>query len=713
MTYKFIKSGLFMLIAAFVAVFVSPQLGIVLGGVLLVAEAVLFVAYRELKNTRLCILGAAVGFLLVSVNLLINYYPAQALCGQKANITGTVTEVFAGNGRPYYTVKTDSIDLNGAPQNVTLKLFGFAEVSLAPYDKISLDVSFAENASSSKEDFLTDRTSGVSLYAYMSSGVSVIGKENNTLGYYIYALRSGLAEIISYSFSDWQIPFTKQLLLGIKGGLDTEITDAFRGAGMSHILAVSGMHLAVIIGAVQSVLNLLFGEKSRAWYFTLILSALTVIYMAVAGFGMSILRAGFMLLTALLAKLVRSSSASIDNLGVAIIAVLFIDPMACCDVGFLMSVTSTAAIVLFANPLFNFLCRIFFVGRQKSLLGAVLTSFSVSFSAWLATVPVSSFAFETVSLAAPISNIGASFLAEYALIFSALAVLCKAVTPLATFAEGFAYLASAAENGLYAVAKLFAEIPLFRLDPEQSWIYIWILGSVCLFVYPFVLKKGFTFIRYSAVLSVFLFLSGALCQMLLFSDTAGIRVISLDEGMALLCSKDDSAVLITTGLSSKDEYKIYGKVFSPDIAVCIDSENEAAELSVVRRIKPKLALLSKDDATSRYYYASRLKNGTLSFWDGAELNILSPDAFTLDTGDGLLLYLSDEIDPYEIEPEFRKADIIIFDGVSPDKFPSLRCKHAIIRNSQAVGIADEITVLEEGETSFRLRSGNVRKAFGY
>lgn len=713
MTYKFIKFGLFMLIAAFIAAFVSPQLGAVLGGILLVADAVLFVAFRKLKTARLCIFGAAVGFLLVSANLLINYYPAQALCGQKAQITGTVTEVFSESGCPYYTVRTDSIELTGAPQKVTLKLFGFEEVSLSPYDKISLNVSFVKNSVASKEGFLTDRTNGIALYAYMSSGIDIIGKDNSSVGYFIYVLRNGIAKIISDNLSGWQIAFTKQLLLGIRGGLPTEIKDAFQGAGMSHILAVSGMHLAVLVGAVQGVFILVCGDKSRKWYFTLLLAALTVGYMAVAGLGMSILRAGFMQLTTLLARLVRSQSASVDNLGVAIAAVLIIDPLACCDVGFLMSVASTAAIVLFSASLFDFLRRILSVETKNSLLGAALTSFSVSFTAWAATIPISSFAFGTISLAAPVSNIGAGFLVEYSLIFSALTVLCGAILPASALAEGFGFLASAAESGLYAIAKLFAEIPLFRLGPEQGWVYIWIWGSVCLFICPLILKKGFAFIRYSAVMSLFLLLSGILCQNLLLFGTVGVRIISLDEGMALLCSKDGYTVLLTDGLSGKDEYKLYGKVFAPDIMVCIDSESEAAELSVARRIKPKLAVLSKDEAVSRYYYASRLKNGSLSFWDDAKLEILSFGAFTLDTSEGLLLYLSEEADPTEIEPKFRKADIIIFDGVSPDKFPSLRCEHAIIRKAQTVGIAEEITILTEGEASFRLRSGNIKRALGY
>ena len=94
---------------------------------------------------------------------------------------------------------------------------------------------------------------------------------------------------------------------------------------MSHILAVSGMHLSVLVGAVGGILSVLKKDKTESTALTVVLMVLTVAYMAVAGFGMSIRRAGFMLLIRYLAQLLRTESTAIDSLGAAIITVVLID----------------------------------------------------------------------------------------------------------------------------------------------------------------------------------------------------------------------------------------------------------------------------------------------------------------------------------------------------------------------------------------------------
>ena len=66
-------------------------------------------------------------------------------------------------------------------------------------------------------------------------------------------------------------------MLGIRGGLDTEIRDAFRGAGMSHILAVSGMHLSVLIGSVSALFAVLKGDRAERPLYTAMLMALTLL----------------------------------------------------------------------------------------------------------------------------------------------------------------------------------------------------------------------------------------------------------------------------------------------------------------------------------------------------------------------------------------------------------------------------------------------------
>ncbi len=154
MPYKFIKFGGFMLVAAFISSFLSPELSAVTGGILIFAGIVFVFTVKGFYSVKLCIFGAAAGAILVSANLFLSYYPAQALCGEKAVITGTVTEISAGSGRPVYTVETESIGISGAPQQVKIRITGFFETKLSPYDKIKCTVTFAESSAASRKIFL-------------------------------------------------------------------------------------------------------------------------------------------------------------------------------------------------------------------------------------------------------------------------------------------------------------------------------------------------------------------------------------------------------------------------------------------------------------------------------------------------------------------------------------------------------------------------------
>ena len=63
----------------------------------------------------------------------------------------------------------------------------------------------------------------------------------------VYAARERLSESLDHVLPDPQSALAKALLLGKRGDLPTEITDAFRDTGTSHLLAISGLHVGVLL----------------------------------------------------------------------------------------------------------------------------------------------------------------------------------------------------------------------------------------------------------------------------------------------------------------------------------------------------------------------------------------------------------------------------------------------------------------------------------
>ena len=177
------------------------------------------------RNAEICavFIAAAIGFSVSGIHLMTEYYPAKGLEGLSAEITGTVTSVSAGGGNPVYTVETDYIGIEGAPQNITVKISGWDESSASPYDEISCSVTFYVYGGDDIHEILTDRSAGISVRAYTNSPIEITGTDSTSLGYYVHLIREKISSVIYSYFISWHAPFMDELLIGKTGILDGSI----------------------------------------------------------------------------------------------------------------------------------------------------------------------------------------------------------------------------------------------------------------------------------------------------------------------------------------------------------------------------------------------------------------------------------------------------------------------------------------------------------
>lgn len=130
------------------------------------------------------------------------------------------------------------------------------------------------------------------------------------------------------------------MILGIRADA-SENTEALKTAGIVHITCVSGMHISVLI----SLVALLSAGFARQWRL-LICGTLLVGYCLLLGPSPSLLRASVMGMVSILALAAGREPCSFSSLAAAIIGLLIFNPAFGSDIGFLLSVSSTAAIVL-------------------------------------------------------------------------------------------------------------------------------------------------------------------------------------------------------------------------------------------------------------------------------------------------------------------------------------------------------------------------------
>lgn len=218
--------------------------------------------------------------------------------------------------------------------------------------------------------------------------------------------------------------------------------------GVSHILAVSGLHLSILFVFADFLLRK-FRLPLKARCILLLLSIL--FYMTLCGFAPSIVRAGIMLSLLTVSKILDEEADSFTSLLVAGGIIVFFSPFSITDVSFLLSFSATFGILYvsehFRRP------RQGKEGAGKRLWSSLRNSLLVSYGAQLAVLPLIVWQFGYLSCFAPVSTLLFSalltlilYLLPFSLLLSfipflenfagtLLSPLCQATARLASFAE--------------------------------------------------------------------------------------------------------------------------------------------------------------------------------------------------------------------------------------------------------------------------------------
>jgi competence protein ComEC len=137
------------------------------------------------------------------------------------------------------------------------------------------------------------------------------------------------------------------LLFGEKTELSKEISTNYTQAGIIHILAISGLHIALIYGIVLWLTKPLLRFKKGKLYIFLISICILWFYAILAGFSASIVRAAVMFSVVTFAKMINRQSNIYNSLAVSALLLLVFNPNYLFDVGFQLSFAAVLSIVIF------------------------------------------------------------------------------------------------------------------------------------------------------------------------------------------------------------------------------------------------------------------------------------------------------------------------------------------------------------------------------
>jgi competence protein ComEC len=132
------------------------------------------------------------------------------------------------------------------------------------------------------------------------------------------------------------------MLFGEKDGINKNIYNIFSIAGISHILAVSGLHIGVLIAILLLILKKCKASKLVTF---ITISSILIMYNTICGFSNSVVRASIMAMILLGANLFGKQYDALSSLSLAGIIICLFNPFALFSVGFQLSFACVFAII--------------------------------------------------------------------------------------------------------------------------------------------------------------------------------------------------------------------------------------------------------------------------------------------------------------------------------------------------------------------------------
>ncbi|MBQ7379859.1 MAG: ComEC/Rec2 family competence protein [Clostridia bacterium] len=228
------------------------------------------------------------------------------------------------------------------------------------------------------------------------------------------------------------------LLLGNKSFLSDTLSRDFERIGASHMLALSGMHVSILIGAMGWLLGKLrVHRKVRA----VLLAFTSVGYLLLTGVSISAVRAVVMVCILQLSYLLASDNDTLTTLGLVGAGILLIDPFSVCDTGFILSFLATFGIVVLVPPLHAYLterkeavCKpphAALKRRTSDAAAAVLETLMIGVIACTAILIPSCYLIGHVSILSPLTTLLLSPIVAAILVLGAAVLLLSPIPPLA------------------------------------------------------------------------------------------------------------------------------------------------------------------------------------------------------------------------------------------------------------------------------------------
>ena len=279
----------------------------------------------------------------------------------------------------FYSSVVKAIDCQGLKSGTRIMVFfNEKEYGFEYGDKINATVNLKKIDGKYKGSDYSDK---IYLTGNMKN-ITVYSGEGGFILSVVKSLRGYISDTLFSNMEECEAATLTAMTVGDRSYLSDEFTANLKAAGVSHIMVVSGMHLAIIVTLATGFIEKFFYNR----YLKAVTVLLTVLFMsALCGFTKSIVRAGLCYIIYAVSIVLERDNTPENTLGAAVALILTAEPFAIFSVSFQLSVLSTLGITAVARPV---------IGRLKeklsddSLIMHTAELAIVSLSAMLFTMPL-------------------------------------------------------------------------------------------------------------------------------------------------------------------------------------------------------------------------------------------------------------------------------------------------------------------------------------
>ena len=471
-----------------------------------------------------------------------------------------------------YIAKTKAIMLSGAPQELKIRIRSDVPLNIKEFMLTEGRLRFY---SVGKTPFSSYGMWGKGIY--LTARVEDFRQSDvvtNKLMLRVLELRKSIISSILANIKGDAGALAAALVTGCKTYISNDTYNAFKTAGVSHIMAVSGLHLTVFSGGVKLLLNALKVNKKVS---SAVVIALIVFYCALTGFSVSVVRAGIMMGVFLSAVFFNRRGDALNSLGAAVF-VICLNPFAPTDSGAVLSVLAVLSLCTAVKAVDKAETKLKKRRFARTFFGETLIYI---FDALLCSAFITAFLLPAYYLFFGYCSLIGIFLNVIVIPLGSIStVLSMSVGFLAPVFGGAGVLSAACEavnNLIIAVVKMSSSFAFSTVILERYFGIV--LGVILILIALCFIVRSKTLIRASAVLSAVIIAVSFSASVILNANTS--RICVTKSGAVAVCDGENSVVI---GVSNKSDLAtvksfLLARDSTVDVLVSPDDVTCTADLS--------------------------------------------------------------------------------------------------------------------------------------